>query len=361
MAAQDRDAWLVLALADLPPLRCASLLEAFGGSPLAVLAAPPAALASCGLTVAERERLEKARQANIAAVCARTQEMGVSLVTLHDMEYPCNLRTIPDPPPALFVRGRLDDVDARAVAIVGTRGASPYGVQAAKSLAADLARNGATVVSGLARGIDTAAHEGALEAGGRTIGVMACGIDFPYPRDSQDLMRRIADTQSGAVVSELPPGTPPSKTRFPHRNRVISGLSLGVVVVEAPERSGALITARLAAEQGREVFAMPGSINSVLSVGSHNLIKDGAKLVQTVSDVLEELNLPVVESEPQPLPELSVEEGKLLSLLSLEQRNIEELIQDTSLPSSELYSALLLLELKGLVRRLPGNSFMRVR
>jgi DNA processing protein len=358
---QDRDAWLVLALADLPPLRSATLLEAFSGSPVAVASAPSSALASCGLTAAERERLERARRADIAAVRSQIEGMGVSLVTLHDIEYPCNLRTIADPPPALFVRGRLDDVDARAVAVVGTRSASPYGMQAARSLAMDLARSGVTVVSGLARGIDTAAQEGALEAGGRTIGVMGCGIDFPYPRESQDLIRRVASKDRGAVVSELPPGTPPSKTRFPQRNRIISGLSLGVVVVEAPEKSGAVITAHWAAEQGREVFAIPGSVNSVLSVGSHNLIKEGAKLVQTVSDVLGELNLPVVESEPEPLPELSTEEGKLLSLLSLEQRNIEELIQETSLLSSQLYSALLLLELKGFVRRLPGNCFMRVR
>lgn len=331
-------------------------------SPVAVLDASPKDLSAAGLTAAEQARLQSAAAADYSQALESLHELKAALVTLAEFCYPANLRNLPDPPPVLFVRGSLAERDARAVAVVGTRNASPYGRAVARSLGRDLARNGITVISGLARGIDSEAHQGALEAGGRTIGVLACGADVPYPSDAQPLIRSIIANDAGAIITEFAPGTPARKQNFWQRNRIISGLALGVVVVEAPERSGALITANWAAEQNREVFAVPGSVNSVHSRGCHQLLKEGAKLVASVEDILEELNLPAVAAcEPPPQPQLSAHEDDILALLSLEQRNVEELIEKTSLNSAQVASTLMLLELKGLVRRLPGNYFVRVK
>jgi DNA processing protein len=238
---------------------------------------------------------------------------------------------------------------------------------ASETLGRDLAARGLTVVSGLAVGADAAAHRGALSAGGRTIGVLACGIDVNYPRDTLDLRARMV--QQGAVISEVPLGTPAQRTRFHSRNRLISGLSLGVVVTEAPERSGALITANCAADQGRHVFAVPGSFNSEFSRGAHALLRDGARLVESVEDILDELQLaaPVgaavadaAEQQP-PAAGLAGDEQSIFGALSLQQKHVDEIIQECRIPSSRASAGLLMLELKGFVRRLPGNMFMRVR
>jgi len=276
------------------------------------------------------------------------------------------------------VRGKLLPADARAIAIVGTRRATPYGLLASETLGRDLAARGVTVVSGLAVGADAAAHRGALQAGGRSIGVLACGIDVPYPRDTLDLREQLV--AHGAVVSEAPLGTPATRPRFPARNRLISGLCLGVVVTEAPERSGALITAGHAADQGRQVFAVPGSFSSEFSRGTHALLRDGARLVESVADIEDELDLPRVAAKPAPRPAraaptreptppaeqspepvLTAEERVILAALSLQQRHVDDIIEQCRIPSSRASAGLLMLELKGLVRRLPGNMFMRVR
>jgi DNA processing protein len=246
-----------------------------------------------------------------------------------------------------------------------------------ETLGRDLAQNGVTVISGLAVGADAAAHRGALSGGGRTIGVLACGLDVPYPRETMELREQMAER--GAVISEVPLGVPARKERFHARNRLISGLALGVIVTEAPERSGALITANQAANQGRQVFAVPGSINSEFSKGTHALLRDGAGVATSVDDILSELALPERTAEARPttsektstmasfstpppaLPDLNPDEAGILEMLTLQQRHIDEIIEGCHIPASRANAGLLMLELKGLVRRLPGSMFMRVR
>jgi DNA processing protein len=216
------------------------------------------------------------------------KSMGISLLSLKDEGYPINLKNIYDPPILLYIKGQLETRDLASIAVVGSRKASSYGRRVARRLSTQLVENSVTVVSGLARGIDTEAHRGALEGGGRTIAVMGSGLDVIYPPENERLFEAI--TRSGAVVSEFPPGTPPEARNFPARNRIISGLSFGTVVVEAREGSGSLITANFALEQGREVFAVPGDIYRWGSRGTNGLIKDGAKLVESVQDILEEIS-----------------------------------------------------------------------
>jgi DNA processing protein len=366
----EQQAWLALNAAELPPRTALELLEHFGSAP-AVLAADPQHLAAAvRLRPAEAARLARARAADYGPGLERLSRLGARLITIRDDEYPPNLRHIYDPPAVLFACGSLQPADERAVAIVGTRRVTPYGRVATETLARDLARQGVTVVSGLAVGADAAAHRGALAAGGRTIGVLACGLDVPYPRDTMELRARIVE--QGAVISELPLGTPAQRTRFHARNRLLSGLSLGVIVTEAPERSGALITANAAAAQGRQVFAVPGSINSEFSRGTHALLRDGARLVESVDDVMDELSLPEAAPPKRPIapppaapapppPDLTGDEQVIIEALSLQQRHIDDIIEHCRVPSSRASASLLMLELKGLVRRLPGNMFMRVR
>ncbi|NIM04045.1 MAG: DNA-protecting protein DprA, partial [Armatimonadetes bacterium] len=387
----DIPAWLALSRAELPPRLAVELLEHFHG-PTGIFSASPVEIASAThLSPTMLSRLLSQRPDDIGVRDqAALQAAGISIITIQDFDYPPLLRQIPDPPPLLYVRGRLQEEDNRAVAVVGSRRCSPYGRLVAHSLARELALRGITVVSGLAVGIDGAAHQGAIEAGGRTIGVMACGLDVPYPRQHDELKEQII--KQGAVISEVPLGTSPTPPRFPVRNRIISGLSLGTVVVEAPERSGALITARLAAEQGREVFAVPGNVNSFHARGCHQLIRDGANLAEKVEDILQELHLPLVASpdseigrdtagrpavtsvslssdagpaqqaasaeqaQPSPHPTgFPPEENRLLACLSLQQKYVDQIIRETSLPSSQVSAGLMMLELKGLVKRLPGN------
>lgn len=296
--------------------------------------------------VIERQRREATR-------------VGATLMTLEDAGYPPALRAIPQPPPFLFVRGALDPEDALAITIVGSRRPSPYGVKTAGRLAGDLAARGVTVVSGFARGIDTAAHRGALEASGRTVAVLGSGVDVIYPPENRGLVEAV--TRQGAVISEFPTGTPPLAPHFPRRNRVIAGMSLGAVVVEATEKSGALITAGYAGEFGREVFAVPGNVTSPVSGGTNRLIQDGAKLVRGWEDVVGELPeswrrcLRPVAAAPRPVAEGP--EGTLLELLSDEPVPIDALVRSSGLPSGQVAALLVSLQLKGLVRQLPGQRY----
>ena len=289
-----------------------------------------------------------------------TQKNGVRIITFLDPDYPTLLRHIHDPPPVLYVRGTVHP-DSLNIAIVGSRNATTYGRTVTERLSEGLARRGFTVVSGMARGIDAAAHTGTLTARGKTIAVLGCGLGTVYPAENKSLFYRIAER--GAVISEFPFLTPPEAHNFPVRNRIISGLSLGTVIVEATHRSGSLITARLAAEQGREVFAVPGSITSFKSMGTHRLIKEGAKLVEHVDDIVQELNIlqprPSVATREKSAISLTPEEKKIIDELSPYPVHIDKLVRHLSLSAAKVSSLLLQLELKGLVTQSPGKLFAR--
>jgi DNA processing protein len=346
------------------------LLERFG-SPAGVFEADPADLrrisrlgprvaseiaSSASTTVAEE----------VIDLCAAR---GVEIIPEGAGCYPGLLSRIDDPPGLLFVRGTLEPRDSLAVAIVGARHATAYGLKVAEQLAGGLARAGYTVVSGLARGIDAAAHRGALKAGGRTLAVLGSGVLAVYPPEHEDLAEEVA--ANGALISELPPRCEPNQATFPQRNRIVSGLSLGTVVVQASERSGALITARLAGEQGREVFAVPGAIDCRVSRGCHALIRDGAKLVEHVDDILEELG-PLFET-------CTAADGRTIAhpaelrLGDIEKRvleaidahgpgaavNIDDLVAETDLAASQVLATVGVLEMRRLLRRHPGNRVGR--
>ena len=361
------------------PRAAAKLLERFGSAE-AVFSATRTELEQLRLapeaidTVIGR-KLRFTAEAEIAAV----RKLGGDVLLLDDGVYPSSLREIYDPPIVLYVKGAWSEcLDQPCIGVVGSRRCSTYGQNSALMLARDLAQRGLTVVSGFARGIDAAAHRGALEAGGRTVAVLGTGIDELYPRDHKKLAEEIL-AQGGALVSQFPLGTPPVSENFPYRNRIISGLSLGVVVVEAAENSGSLITARLAMEQNREVFAVPGNITSRNSFGTNYLIKGaGAKLVQQWQDIATELPPqlaakllppPVSEKRAQQsladrlvlVPEgLSQTEASVFRLLSPDSpAHVDWLVDKSKLPISELTAALLALEMREVVRALPGRCFVR--
>ena len=298
---------------------------------------------------------------------AECRHRGVRPIPRDHDDFPSSLREIPDPPALLYVKGTLRPEDHLAVALVGSRKSSPYGVRIAERLAASLARVGLTVVSGLARGIDAAAHRGALKAGGRTIAVMANGLSEIYPPEHDGLAEEIAE--AGAVVSEMPMRQGPLAELFPRRNRIISGLCLGVVIVEAAPRSGSLVTAHHAMEQNREVFAVPGPVDSLGSRGCHRLIRDGARLVETADDILEELGPLVREIKPldggTPVrhpSELTLTdlERSILGLLDDLPKAADEVITRTGLTASQVMATLSILEMRRLIRRVPGNQFVRL-
>ncbi len=286
---------------------------------------------------------------------------GIKVFTWDDASYPERLREIDQSPPTIYCKGELSSDDDWSVGIVGTRRVTAYGKHVAAALAEDLARAGVTVVSGLARGIDSIAHQSSLRGGGRTIAVLGCGVDRIYPPENRQLAALI--TQNGAVVSDYAPGTPPDAVNFPPRNRLISALSRAVIIVEAGESSGALITAAFAAEQGREVFAVPGNINSPQSRGSHKLIQQGARLLQNTNDVLEVLNLTQLSAQKDArmaLPSDPIEAG-LYSLLREEPMPVDELKNRTDLPIEKVLSTLTLMELKGYVKKVDGINYSVVR
>jgi DNA processing protein len=291
------------------------------------------------------------------------KEVGGKMMTINDESYPIRLKEIYDPPPLLYMRGELKKEDELAVAIVGSRKTTPYGRWMTEKMGQELARHRITIVSGMARGIDSLAHWGALSGGGRTVAVLGSGVDVVYPRDNRNLFNKIIDR--GAVLSEFPMGSPPEGGHFPKRNRIISGLSIGVVVVQASMESGSLITANYALEQGREVFAVPGNVGSESSRGTHRLIKEGAKLVESSEDILEEI-LPQWQKEregPQkvesPVLDLTEEERVLYDQLEEKPLHIDVLIRESQLDPGKVSSLLLNLELKGLISQWPGKCFSK--
>ena len=373
--------WLALKMVEgVGNVAFTALVKTFG-SPKEVFDAPLNSLMEIpgvGKKVASQiKSFSNWQQVERELAAARNQQ--VSIITCHDPLYPINLLNIYDFPPFLYVKGNLREEDIN-IAVVGSRTASTYGKFSTERLCRELAINGITVVSGLARGIDTAAHRGSIAAKGRTIAVLGCGIDIVYPPENKELFTKIP--LQGAIVTEFPFGTPPNGPNFPARNRIISGLSLGVVVVEANEKSGSLITARTALEQGREGFAVPGSIDSAGSRGTNRLIKQGAKLIEDVYDILDEI-MPQIEMKQKmyipeqvektksckPFPpidrpisgneDLTDKERYLLERISASPVTIDSLIAQTGERPGEILNNLLLLELKGLITQLPGKMFIR--
>ncbi len=307
--------------------------------------------------------LERARdELDLDAQLAAVERANVTLVHWHSAEYPDYLREIDGAPPLLYLRGSLEDIDRWAVGVVGTRRLTAYGRQVTQELVQDLVHNGVTIVSGLARGIDSIAHRTAVEAGGRTLAVLGSGMDCIYPAENRQLAEAMVDGH-GAVLTEYALGVRPDARNFPPRNRIISGLSLGVIVVEAGERSGALITTKFALDHNRDVFAVPGNINSPASKGPNRLIQQGAKLVTSAADVLEELNIKQVLEKTAvqlALPESS-EEAALMAHLSGQPIHIDDLCRLTSLQTGTVSSTLALMELKGTVRHVGGMNYVLTR
>lgn len=361
-------------LPGLGPKTLAALLERFTSANV-ILQTPVSELMSVphiGQKTAEQLTSAISR-VNIQDELALVDKHQASLLHLDHSDYPASLRSIPTAPFFLFCRGKFAEADSRSVAIVGSRHCTAYGKRIASKLATGLARAGWTIVSGLARGIDGTAHVAALEEGGRTIAVLAGGLAKIYPPEHKDLAERVV--KQGVLLSEMPMGMSPMPDLFPRRNRIISGLSRAVIIVEAAARSGALITARLAGEQGREVLAVPGPVDSEASEGPHQLIRQGATLVRSVDDVLEALNaLPVIENanesskEPSqqllnkpeiPPTNLSAPQLQIWNALGSDSTHVDELVTQTALGISDINSCLLMMELSGHIRRLPGNRFAR--
>lgn len=338
------------------------VLERFD-TPEAALKASPSALAGIrGVTPAVVEGIVNGEWRRFAEEeCRRLETSAARLVTYISADYPKSLFEIPDPPPFLYIKGELHSHEL-SVAIVGSRRATSYGLMTTGQLAEGLAGHGVCVVSGMARGVDTAAHRGALRVGGRSIGVLGCGVDKVYPPENRQLFEEMAC--KGCLVSEFPLGVMPLPENFPRRNRIISGLSSGVLVVEAAEKSGSLITAQFALEQGRDVFAVPGNISFATSRGCNRLIKQGAKLVDCVEDILEELPGHLLASADTPLFQaqlrifaLTPKEASVYELLARSPLHIDDIISQTELTAGEVSSMLLHLELKGAVTSLPGTHY----
>jgi len=343
------------------PVRLRALLNYFSDVRTA-WEAPESALREVGLDSRSLRNLIQVRQqVDLEQVLRKVEAEGAQVLTWESPTYPTLLQQIPDPPPVLFVKGELTPADEWAVALVGTRKATANGREVARQLAGDLVRNGVTVVSGLARGIDGIAHRAALEAGGRTIAVLGCGVDQVYPPEHRRLAAEIME--HGAVVSDYPLGTGPEGKNFPPRNRIISGLSLGVLVIEAGLRSGALITADFAADQGREVFAVPGSILNPAAAGCNRLLRDGAGVVTEVRDILETLHLDQL-AEKQVAREIlptNATEAALLTQLSFEPCHVDALSREARLPVETVSSTLVMMELKGMVRQAGPLQYVLAR
>lgn len=341
------------------------LLRAFDTAE-AVFTAEPSALAALGLDADAVKSLKNPDRRGIDADLKWLANPNHNLLTWDDDKYPRLLRQIHDPPLALFVQGDADLLDSTQISIIGSRNPSPDGRRNAREFAGNLARCGFTITSGLAVGLDTCAHLGALDASGRTIAVLGSGLDVIYPACNRSLAEQL--TQNGALVSEYPPGTRPMAINFPRRNRIISGLSMGTLVVEATLSSGSLITASLALEQGREVFAIPGSIHNPLSQGCHRLIRDGAKLVEIVDDILEEIS-PIQSAFIPPrcvrprsgnIPEgLDADSKLLLHNIGMQPVGVDTLVQETGLTAGVITASLLILELGGFVEQQPGGEYRR--
>lgn len=371
MAHQNMDdqraaALALLRMPGIGPKRYRGLIEIFGSAATA-LRAEPQQLGRLGIPAATIAAWTKPDWAGVEMDLRWLAAAERHLLQLGDAHYPPQLTQIADPPPLLFVQGDLDVLVVPALAMVGSRHPSTVGIRNAHEFAKHLAGYGLTIISGLAVGIDAAAHEGALQGGGLTIAVCGTGLDRIYPSVNTRLAQRIA--QAGALISEFPIGTKPLSQNFPRRNRIISGLSAGLLVVEAAPQSGSLISARMAMEQGREVFAIPGSIHNPLARGCHALIRQGAKLVETAADILEELapQLSINATLPEPPPtateavaEISDEQSDLLAIMGYEAISVDDMVERSGLTAEAVSSMLLLLELQGLIEASPGGLYNRV-
>ncbi len=341
-------------------VRVQGLLRAFGDLKRAWHASQEE-LEAVGLSAkAARSVVETRQRVDLEQIWASLAERGIRVLIVEDEEYPLRLKEVDQPPPVLYVRGEVKMEDALAVAIVGTRKVTAYGRQVTEELATCLAQNGVTVVSGLARGVDGVAHQAALKAGGRTIGVLGSGVDQIYPPEHLNLARQM--TGAGAVISDYAPGTPPEAVNFPPRNRIISGLSLAVVVIEAGESSGALITATFAAEQGRDVLAVPGGIYNPLSKGTNRLISQGARPLLAVDEVLDILNVArqSQQVEARQLLPADPTEAQLLQIVEMEPIHIDEICEQSGLPVETVSATLTMMELKGLVRQEGSMNYVAV-
>ena len=350
---------------DVGPITVRHLMDHFGSAP-AILRAPVRELLRVNRVGPETaETIVRWEQTiDLAGELKRICDFDCRIITNEDDEYPPLLREIYDPPVILYVRGELTGRDQHAVAMVGTRMATQYGRATANKVAGQLARAGLTIISGGARGIDSASHEGALAAGGRNIAVLGTGMDIVYPSENADLFKRIPE--NGAVITQFPFGRKGSKHSFPIRNRIVAGMAQVTMVVEANRASGALITANLAGEYGRTVFAVPGRIDSPRSAGCHDLIRDGAQLCGDADEVLEEFDQLFVSTktgspDSGPMPELSGHEEEIYATLSHEELTVDEIVGQTSLSAAEVTVALLQLELKRLAKQLPGRLFVKSR
>lgn len=359
--------WLALSMIKgVGPVRISKLLNAFE-CPKAIWEAPKNKLKAVGGISKTATKITKQRkQINPDKVLKDLEDKNISYITLMNKNYPGRLKNIYDPPPVLYYRGDIDTLKQPSIAIVGSRRCTKYGRKTAKKIAYELAQKGIVIVSGMARGIDTCGHRGTLESGTKTIAVLGSGLDVIYPPENSELYHKII--KQGTVISEFPPGIQPTGENFPRRNRIISGLSLGTVVVEAARRSGSLITANLALEQGRDVFAVPGNIDRTGSRGTNNLIKNGAGIVTETEDILRELFYPAgrpeknknIESPGKKIrfPELSSGEEHVLELLQQEGTlSVDRIIENTGMKSGNVNSILLKLELKGLIERNPGKKY----
>ena len=373
---QQASYWLALALTPgLGPTRVRKLIEHFG-SPERVLHASLTELEATGMQAVSAQSLATGKSLELAQQeCANATEAGARIITLGDLEYPPRLKEIYDPPVVLFVRGNLEVLSKPGIAVVGTRHPTPYGIGMAERLSTDLATHGLVIISGMARGVDSAAHRGTLATKGKTVAVFGTGIDVMYPKENTRLAEQIL-ALGGALISEFPMGTFAAPQNFPIRNRIISGMSAGVLVIEAAEYSGTRITARCALEQNRDVYAVPGNVTNKNSWGPNTLIKQGAKLVATWEDVWEELPTDIQaaltptqdeSSHPEtaslfPDETISPHERRILAMLKPdESTHIDELVErlEPELSSSEIFCALFELELNGKVKQLPGKNFVK--
>lgn len=328
------------------------------GSPSGVFKATVTELASAGINREVACNIKNFRDTStVNRHLSLIEKFKIELITFLDENYPANLTTLEDAPPLLYVSGEIKKSDKFAIALIGSRKATVYGKLMTEKLATGLVKNGLAIVSGMARGIDTVAHTSALKAGGRTIAVLGCGLDVVYPPENKRLEEQIIE--NGAVVSEFPMGTKPLAGNFPTRNRIISGLSMGVVVVEAGKNSGVFSTARCAAEQGREVFAVPGNVSSKMSVGTNILIKEGAKVVLDLNDILEELHLERAKETERVIPELAQDEETVYNVLTAVPKHIDEISSEVGYPVSKVLSILFNLEMKELVRQSAGKLFVK--
>ena len=385
--------WLRLARVELPAAKLNALLDIFENDPKALLSAGSLAWAASGLNPAQIKRMEECATCDADKVLAPFHRCDAHIVTRRGAfseHYPQALRDLPGAPPILHVRGRLLADDRFSIAIVGSRRATNYGLAIAEQFSRELCAHGLCIVSGGARGVDTRAHRGALAAGGRTVAFVGCGLDIPYPAENRALFDEMIASGQGAIVSEYPFGANPDPWRFPGRNRLIAGMSLGTLVIESDVTSGAMITASDAASAGRDVFAVPGSIESGRSSGCHRLIQEGAKLTQSSADILQEVGILQLTADPaeqfrvhkrsrlspassisQPAPaplvsapaaslNLPPDERSILELLTLECSHVDYLAETSGLSAATVVAALTMLEIKKLAKRVPGNAFVRV-